>query len=239
MSGSSSPAMVYAGWSLALVALAVVLGFTGLSLPHRERRRDLASFATLLAGLAGLSSLLFLAAEMNAGLTLNRGYDGYTAWGRMVAPWAVLLTPFAALFLHKTARAFGSRVQEWAAHPAWIGSLLFGLVTAFALPGPWSWVLLAPVVLVPLLIGEALFLSPRAPEAAPVVTQPASLRPSQLSLGQVQLRLAKCPVCRDDVRDGARACTQCKTPHHAECFDFNGRCAIFGCTSFAAEPIKA
>jgi HAD superfamily hydrolase (TIGR01509 family) len=47
---------------------------------------------------------------------------------------------------------------------------------------------------------------------------------------------ARCLVCGGALRGDSvsRApivwCAACRTPHHEECFSYNGRCAIFGCT---------
>lgn len=39
-----------------------------------------------------------------------------------------------------------------------------------------------------------------------------------------------CPVCAARIEGaGAAACPRCETPHHQECWDYVGGCAIFGC----------
>jgi hypothetical protein len=39
-----------------------------------------------------------------------------------------------------------------------------------------------------------------------------------------------CPVCAAPITvDEARPCPRCETPHHGECWDYVGGCAIFGC----------
>jgi hypothetical protein len=41
---------------------------------------------------------------------------------------------------------------------------------------------------------------------------------------------SRCPVCNGEVAaSDARPCPRCDTPHHAECWDYVGDCAIFGC----------
>lgn len=40
----------------------------------------------------------------------------------------------------------------------------------------------------------------------------------------------ECPVCATSMDAGAlRTCPRCETPHHADCYEFAGGCAIFGC----------
>jgi hypothetical protein len=38
-----------------------------------------------------------------------------------------------------------------------------------------------------------------------------------------------CPVCSAPLGAPIRRCERCQAPHHAECFEYLGRCAIFGC----------
>lgn len=46
-----------------------------------------------------------------------------------------------------------------------------------------------------------------------------------------------CPVCADPLEGAARRdCPRCETPHHRECWDYVGDCAIFGCREGAAVP---
>lgn len=40
-----------------------------------------------------------------------------------------------------------------------------------------------------------------------------------------------CPVCCGDLETELVYCARCHTPHHAECWDFTGRCAIYACSS--------
>ncbi|HLF94546.1 MAG TPA: RING finger protein [Planctomycetota bacterium] len=40
----------------------------------------------------------------------------------------------------------------------------------------------------------------------------------------------QCEVCGGSLSEGPVVrCQKCRTPHHRECWDFNGRCATFGC----------
>jgi len=51
---------------------------------------------------------------------------------------------------------------------------------------------------------------------------------------------AVCPYCRgavDDSGSTALFCPACGTPHHADCYEENGGCSVFGCT--AAPPSES
>jgi hypothetical protein len=39
----------------------------------------------------------------------------------------------------------------------------------------------------------------------------------------------RCPICSDDVMHDMVVCRRCKTPHCAECWEYNGKCATFAC----------
>lgn len=38
-----------------------------------------------------------------------------------------------------------------------------------------------------------------------------------------------CPICGDPIGHDLVYCGSCKTPHHRECWEYNGRCATFAC----------
>lgn len=38
-----------------------------------------------------------------------------------------------------------------------------------------------------------------------------------------------CQVCGQGIGGGRVDCRRCKTPHHRECWDFNGKCSTYGC----------
>ena len=40
---------------------------------------------------------------------------------------------------------------------------------------------------------------------------------------------ANCPVCGSQLEGEITSCHDCQTPHHKECWDYVGHCAIFGC----------
>ena len=43
---------------------------------------------------------------------------------------------------------------------------------------------------------------------------------------------SSCPVCGCKIKEGDERfdCPRCKTPHHRDCWDYSGGCAIFGCS---------
>jgi hypothetical protein len=49
----------------------------------------------------------------------------------------------------------------------------------------------------------------------------------------------KCQVCGEEIREGLVFCRRCKTPHHGECWQYNGACSVFGCgeTRFATPQV--
>jgi len=38
-----------------------------------------------------------------------------------------------------------------------------------------------------------------------------------------------CRICGEEIREGLVFCRRCKTPHHRECWQYAGRCSVFGC----------
>ena len=56
---------------------------------------------------------------------------------------------------------------------------------------------------------------------------------------RLAMKEALCPVCGDDLGSNAVLCRSCLTPHHLQCFTWNGRCSVYGCTehrTFRAPP---
>lgn len=39
----------------------------------------------------------------------------------------------------------------------------------------------------------------------------------------------RCPVCSTPATGSILACTRCSTPHHTDCFRYNGDCAVYAC----------
>ncbi len=67
------------------------------------------------------------------------------------------------------------------------------------------------------------------------------LEPSQDPIRVEALRpgTARCGFCADEVPEiEAVPCPRCEAPHHRECWDQNGGCTVFGCTSASPDPGK-
>ena len=54
------------------------------------------------------------------------------------------------------------------------------------------------------------------------------LDPAVLS-AEVVTSVGACPVCSTPVEDDRGICARCRTPHHKDCWNYLGGCAIFGC----------
>lgn len=51
---------------------------------------------------------------------------------------------------------------------------------------------------------------------------------------------ARCQVCGEDILSDMVFCRRCKTPHHLDCWQYNGSCSIFGCQETRyAVPVVA
>lgn len=68
--------------------------------------------------------------------------------------------------------------------------------------------------------------------------KPAS---SMVSMENLPESGASCPVCACSLDDGSKLhiCTLCFTPHHKDCWDYTGGCAIFGCRKGAIRSCEA
>lgn len=42
-----------------------------------------------------------------------------------------------------------------------------------------------------------------------------------------------CPVCGAAIDSDPRLCARCETPHHADCWGYTGRCAVYACNGLA------
>jgi hypothetical protein len=53
-----------------------------------------------------------------------------------------------------------------------------------------------------------------------------------------------CKVCGEEIQHDLVYCRRCRTPHHRECWQYNGMCSVFGCgetyfeTPKLAEPLQ-
>lgn len=48
--------------------------------------------------------------------------------------------------------------------------------------------------------------------------------------------MGPCPVCGQSLSKPISSCASCHTPHHAECWEYNEGCSIFGCGVKPAPP---
>jgi hypothetical protein len=46
-----------------------------------------------------------------------------------------------------------------------------------------------------------------------------------------------CPICGELVSGDGCRCQACGTAHHIECWNYNGRCAVYGCAANLAGPL--
>ena len=62
------------------------------------------------------------------------------------------------------------------------------------------------------------------------LSRTATLSVGVTILGEVSVAdHGRCPVCRQAVAPPAIPCPACRAPHHQDCWEYWGRCAIFGC----------
>ena len=40
---------------------------------------------------------------------------------------------------------------------------------------------------------------------------------------------AHCLICKENLTGSITVCPTCRTPHHSDCWQYNGGCAIYGC----------
>lgn len=106
-----------------------------------------------------------------------------------------------------------------------------------------------------LVLQRSLELSRYAPWATDVVRQLDSiawnlldsLSPDRISAfaGAVEIvhtgpaaEASNCLICAQAIHDATQmACTTCETPHHKDCWEYNGRCALFGCGGTRAREV--
>lgn len=55
--------------------------------------------------------------------------------------------------------------------------------------------------------------------------------------GESQTRIPVCGICGEDVSGTRFVCSSCESPHHPECWEYNGLCSTFacGCESYREE----
>lgn len=48
---------------------------------------------------------------------------------------------------------------------------------------------------------------------------------------------ARCPVCGEEIASDIVFCVRCRTPHHRDCWTYNGKCATYACGETHAVPL--
>ncbi len=56
-----------------------------------------------------------------------------------------------------------------------------------------------------------------------------ALDPSVVTTGLEVSGTGPCPVCGTAVEEDRSLCARCRTPHHKDCWDYLGGCAVFAC----------
>jgi hypothetical protein len=46
-----------------------------------------------------------------------------------------------------------------------------------------------------------------------------------------------CPVCRTSLGENVAVCSRCETPHHPDCWEFGGACAVFACGGMESSVV--
>ncbi len=59
--------------------------------------------------------------------------------------------------------------------------------------------------------------------------QPLPRSPDVMLLSVDSGGTPRCPVCGEDVVADEIRCADCQTPHHADCFRYNGACGMYAC----------
>jgi len=54
-----------------------------------------------------------------------------------------------------------------------------------------------------------------------------------VALGQV-----KCPICGSEIEHKMVLCVRCKTPHCSDCWEYNGKCAMYACDETRHRSVK-
>jgi len=51
----------------------------------------------------------------------------------------------------------------------------------------------------------------------------------EVAWGETSSRGGECRICGNPLESGVVWCVLCRTPHHGDCWKYNGRCAIYAC----------
>ena len=77
--------------------------------------------------------------------------------------------------------------------------------------------------------GDLLRLVETAQDFSAYLIQPRAVL--GIEAGEVRVRLeGKCPVCGSALGAEVVHCELCRTPHHAQCWEYWGRCSTYACT---------
>jgi hypothetical protein len=49
---------------------------------------------------------------------------------------------------------------------------------------------------------------------------------------------AICQVCGEEIGDDMVVCVRCKTPHHGDCWRYNGGCSVYGCRETRCSEVR-
>ncbi|MBI4865935.1 MAG: hypothetical protein HY816_03190 [Candidatus Wallbacteria bacterium] len=224
--------MLHAPVVLSLLALSIVLGHVGAPKARWPRRRMTVAAAGLFAMVSALGFLAVLACDLLGYLLISLdvnqpAYALFNVGMILVLAMAILpalVTP--ALMCRSGRRRAAGLIQE-ASREWWTPPLVAGLVLgALALCGVAKHSLFILVTPLLLLTPAALpFVAWRRARTAAATTDARQLRLLPMTAGQA----AHCPVCGSGLLGAAVQCSRCATPHHQDCFEYNGGCGLYGC----------
>lgn len=106
--------------------------------------------------------------------------------------------------------------------------IFWGLFTALA-----GFVALEAFVVLPVALVVALVTGISVASGCPVrfevLERPAPAPVAKRALRALPVAQARCPVCATSLAHDVVQCARCETPHHRECWEYAGRCAVFAC----------
>jgi MFS family permease len=215
-----------------LFGLAMLAGFSGPLKARRPRRRLLLALANLLASLSALGFLLMVLLNFQAAWSFGLSWPALGAYYALASyPTALGLT----LLLYALAWRFFPRLLTEAGRLRWMApwalGFLVGVTWGTRIGFGWfhlSWaslVFLIPAAL-PLVVGLQ----------AALASWPPPRTPGFELLRQGVGEAPRCPVCSETFSGTLTQCDRCGSPHHPDCFDYNGRCGLYGCGGSARRP---
>ena len=181
---------------------------------------------------AFLSSTSYLFLSVAARLAGAKEIDERRPWLTRFGFWSTVLTGLVATI---TCAAAGVVfVGGWSSVPRYILDTYYAQryfkIAAFVITGgfPFAWLLSGSC----LALGANLIGQRSQLRALPALEEnpiPSDTNKPELVLLEGAKSQANCPVCGCNCDEEPRVCTRCHTPHHYECWDYSGGCAIFGC----------